>query len=153
MFQFPALARTDLYIQSAVTPSACTVTTGCPIRKSLGQSLFDSSPGLIAAYRVLHRLITPRHPPYTLSSLTTFVAGPEGTATSAKLPQFSLGDSKRNLSGKLIPMHFSKSQTTHFTSHWGPISLNGKKYPSPHNTSKRQPEYAVSYRHKPMSAT
>lgn len=38
--------------------------------------MFDSSPGLIAAYRVLHRLITPRHPPYTLSSLITFITGP-----------------------------------------------------------------------------
>ncbi len=38
--------------------------------------MFDSSPGLIAACRVLHRLITPRHPPCTLSSLITFVVGP-----------------------------------------------------------------------------
>jgi hypothetical protein len=76
MFQFPAFARTGLCIQPAVTSSACTVTPGFPIRKSLDQSSFDSSPGLIAAYRVLHRLITPRHPPYTLSSLVTFVEGP-----------------------------------------------------------------------------
>ncbi len=27
-------------------------------------------PGLIAAYHALHRLLMPRHPPYTLSSLT-----------------------------------------------------------------------------------
>jgi hypothetical protein len=43
---------------------------GFPIRKSPGQSLFSGSPKLIAAYRVLHRLSLPRHPPYALSSLT-----------------------------------------------------------------------------------
>ena len=59
-----------------MTPSACTVTPGCPIRKSQDQSSFDNSPGHIAACHVLHRLITPRHPPYTLSSLITFITGP-----------------------------------------------------------------------------
>ena len=43
---------------------------GFPIRKSPGQSLFSSSPKLIAAYRVLLRLPVPRHPPSALSSLT-----------------------------------------------------------------------------------
>ena len=42
---------------------------GCPIRKSPGQSLFSGSPKLIAASHVLHRLLTPRHPPFALSSL------------------------------------------------------------------------------------
>lgn len=46
-------------------------TTGFPIRKSPDQSLFDSSPKLIAAFHVLHQLLVPRHPPYTLSSLIT----------------------------------------------------------------------------------
>ncbi len=68
-------------------PSACTVTTGFPIRRSQDQSLLDSSPGLIAAYRVLHRLITPRHPPCTLSSLITSVEGPRGPQRSAKPPK------------------------------------------------------------------
>ncbi len=62
-----------LCIQVPVTLSACTVVPGCPIRKSSGQSSFDNSPRLIAAYHVLHRLITPRHPPFTLTSLTTIV--------------------------------------------------------------------------------
>jgi hypothetical protein len=46
--------------------------TGCPIRKSPDQSLFSGSPKLIAANHVLLRLLAPRHPPYALSSLTTF---------------------------------------------------------------------------------
>jgi hypothetical protein len=42
---------------------------GYPIRKSPDQSLFCSSPRLIAAYHVLHRLSAPRHPLCALSSL------------------------------------------------------------------------------------
>jgi hypothetical protein len=43
------------------------------IRKSPDRRSFASSPELIAGYHVLHRLSMPRHPPYTLSSLTTFI--------------------------------------------------------------------------------
>ena len=73
MFQFPGFAPDGLCIQPPVTPAGCPVTPGCPIRRSPDQSLFDGSSELIAAYRVLLRLCTPRHPPYALSSLTTFV--------------------------------------------------------------------------------
>ena len=45
--------------------------TGFPIQKSPDQSLFSSSPKLIAAFHVFHRLLTPRHPPSALSSLAT----------------------------------------------------------------------------------
>ena len=41
---------------------------GCPIRKSSDITLVCSSPKLIAAYHVLHRLSDPRHPPYALSN-------------------------------------------------------------------------------------
>jgi hypothetical protein len=44
---------------------------GFPIQKSPDQSLFSSSPKLIAAFHVFHRLLTPRHPPAALSSLAT----------------------------------------------------------------------------------
>src|SRR3954452_14280310 len=43
------------------------------IQKSPDQRLFASFPELIAGYHVFHRLSMPRHPPYTLSSLTTFI--------------------------------------------------------------------------------
>ena len=39
---------------------------GCPIRKSSDITLVCSSPKLIAAYHVLHRLSDPRHPPCAL---------------------------------------------------------------------------------------
>ena len=42
---------------------------GCPIQRSPALCLFSGSPELIAAYHVFHRLLTPRHPPFALSSL------------------------------------------------------------------------------------
>jgi hypothetical protein len=36
------------------------------------------SPRLFAAYHALHRLLMPRHPPYTLSILTTFALDTHG---------------------------------------------------------------------------
>ena len=63
-------------------PSGCPVTPGFPIRRSPDQSSFDSSPRLIAACHVLHRLSTPRHPPCALSSLATFMRGCRPATTS-----------------------------------------------------------------------
>ena len=47
---------------------------GFPIRASPDRSLFSGSPKLIAAIHALLRLLTPRHPPHALSSLTTISA-------------------------------------------------------------------------------
>src|SRR3954468_15217540 len=41
------------------------------MRKSSDQRSVDSSPRLIAAAYVLHRLLVPRHPPCALNNLTT----------------------------------------------------------------------------------
>ena len=47
---------------------------GCTIiRESRDQRLFDGFPELFAAFHALHRLLTPRHPPHALSSLTTMI--------------------------------------------------------------------------------
>ena len=43
---------------------------GLPHSEIDGSKPVCGSPSLIAAYRVLHRLLAPRHSPYTLSSLT-----------------------------------------------------------------------------------
>ena len=67
---------------------------GCPIRKSPGLSLFSGSPKLIAAFHVLHRLPTPRHPPIALISLTIF---------------FTLIKTKQ----KKINIHLSKNKKNH----------------------------------------
>src|SRR3954451_14662306 len=42
---------------------------GFPHSEILGSKLVRSSPRLIAAYHVLHRLSAPRHPPDTLKAL------------------------------------------------------------------------------------
>lgn len=47
-------------------------TEGCPIRKSSDLTLVCSSPKLIAAYHVLHRLSDPRHSPYALNCFKKF---------------------------------------------------------------------------------
>jgi hypothetical protein len=61
MFQFPRFPLPALYIQAGVPSFFATV--GFPIRTSTDQSLVGSSPWLIAATHVLHRLQAPRHPP------------------------------------------------------------------------------------------
>jgi hypothetical protein len=70
MFQFPAFAPVRLCVQRQVT--------GLPqpsflIQKSRDQRLFASFSGLIAGFHVFRRLSMPRHPPYALSNLTTFI--------------------------------------------------------------------------------
>ncbi len=48
----------------------CTV-----IQESWDQRSFDNSPRHFAAFHALHRLLTPRHPPYALTCLTTKIHG------------------------------------------------------------------------------
>ena len=68
MFQFPSSASGTYGFSDGSRGFAA---GGCPIRKSPGQSLLGGSPELIAACRVLHRLLTPGHPPCALVRLTT----------------------------------------------------------------------------------
>src|ERR1700730_10624317 len=67
MFQFPSLPLRTLFYSGASTTALPVV--GFPIRKSRGQRLVSTSPGLIAAAHVLLRLLAPRHPPCALSLL------------------------------------------------------------------------------------
>ena len=69
MFHFPTFPPTALYIQAEVAGHYSGLFRGFPIRRSPDRSSFTSSPGLIAGYNVLHRLLVPRHPPIALSSL------------------------------------------------------------------------------------
>ena len=59
MFQFPGFAY----------PCGYTLAGGFPHSEIHGSKLVRSSPWLIAAYHVLHRLSAPRHPPNTLKAL------------------------------------------------------------------------------------
>src|SRR5258707_8136506 len=67
MFQFPSLPPRTLFYSGASTTALPVV--GFPIRKSRDQRSVSTSPGLIAAAHVLHRLLAPRHPPCALSLL------------------------------------------------------------------------------------
>ena len=69
MYQFPRLSPHALFYSGMGTCALPQV--GSPIRKSPGQRLFSTSPGLIAAVHVLHRLLAPRHPPPALNILTS----------------------------------------------------------------------------------
>ncbi len=66
MFQFSRFASRTLCIQVRMTQEG----PGFPIRKSADQRPFAGSPQLIAGCRVLHRLLSPRHPPHALIRLT-----------------------------------------------------------------------------------
>jgi hypothetical protein len=68
MFHFPSFASGTYGFSAGSRGFAA---GGFPIRKSPGQSLLGGSPELIAACHVLHRLLTPGHPPCALIHLTT----------------------------------------------------------------------------------
>ncbi len=69
MFHFPTFPPTALCVQAEVARNDSGCFRGFPIRRSPDRSSLTSSPGLIAGYNVLHRLLMPRHPPIALSSL------------------------------------------------------------------------------------
>ncbi len=68
MFHFPGYGIRHLCIQCGMIPLHG---IGLLHSETSGSKLVCSSPKLIAAYRVLHRLPVPRHPSCALSSLTT----------------------------------------------------------------------------------
>ena len=49
---------------------ACLCIQQAPVRESWDQRSFDNSPKLFAVFHALQRLLTPRHPPCALGSLT-----------------------------------------------------------------------------------
>ena len=61
MFQFPPFAACCYWIHNKL------------IQGSRDQFAFDQSPGLIAVFHALHRLLAPRHPPHALSSLAALI--------------------------------------------------------------------------------
>src|SRR3954449_6749018 len=104
MFQFPGFASNPYEfrvrylhgtIRSAtspgVTPNAVTIRIvegGFPHSEIPGSKLVRSSPRLIAAYHVLHRLSAPRHPPNALKALDRSHdrCSPSGSAAKAAEP-------------------------------------------------------------------
>ena|SRR5689334_15986551 len=70
MFQFPGFAS---YNYEFIARLLQVMQQSFLIQKSSDRRSFASFPRLIAGYHVFRRLSMPRHPPYTLSSLTTFI--------------------------------------------------------------------------------
>jgi hypothetical protein len=69
MFQFARCTSTAP--MDSVQGTRALPRVGFPIRKSPDQRSFSSSPRLIAAVHVLHRLLVPRHPPCALVLLSS----------------------------------------------------------------------------------
>ena len=68
MFQFPRFPPHRLCVHRWVNGQSCDGQRGFPIRTSPDIALAHSSPRLFAVFHVLHRRLTPRHPPYALCS-------------------------------------------------------------------------------------
>jgi hypothetical protein len=86
MFQFTGLAARHLWIQCLL------------IRVSRDQRLLDSYPELFAVFHALHRLLTPRHPPCALSSLTTTIQNsPHPPADSRRQDSHRISDVRQPL--------------------------------------------------------
>ena len=74
MFHFPTFPLPALYIQAGVGRSYCYTDRGFPIRIPSDQSPLIGSPRLIADCYVLLRLQMPRHSPFALINLTTYMS-------------------------------------------------------------------------------
>ena len=86
MFQFTGLAASRLWIQRGL------------VQAPRDQRSFDNSPGLIAVFHALLRLLTPRHPPCALSSLATSIQSSLAARFRRPLPS---GSSRRIARGAI----------------------------------------------------
>src|SRR5829696_2113022 len=68
MFQFPRFPASGLCVHPALLVSPCDGPGGFPIRTSPDITPAHGSPRLFAVFHVLLRRLTPRHPPYALTS-------------------------------------------------------------------------------------
>src|SRR5918993_2578399 len=121
MVHFPTLpSRTYVFSPGypGMTPG------GFPHSEISGSKLVCSSPKLIAAYHVLHRLLAPRHSPHALSSLTIktpdfHYAAREGRAAEIWLSHTAMWSVKttvcRIFSCQRVPAshHWCVGQTSH----------------------------------------
>jgi hypothetical protein len=108
MFQFPSLASGTYVFSDGSRGFAA---GGFPIRKSPGQSLLGGSPELIAACHVLHRLLTPGHPPCALVRLTTTQRMKEfRTAHSESVVKEQEHEPSRPNQNKIIQPAFAPSE-------------------------------------------
>ena len=119
MFQFPGFALVTLCIQVTspwLTPLLIPegdnnrVSGGFPHSEIFGSKPIPGSPKLIAGYRVLHRLLLPRHPPNALIALDL---------TRKKKDHASLRPIARDVSGypRQVPQRLLRSKACIYSRH------------------------------------
>ena len=80
-----------------------------PHSEICGSKVICTSPQLIAAYRVLHRLLMPRHPSCALSSLTYFLTITSSLSNVQIIVATSYGFAKLFSSISTLPFAFRKN--------------------------------------------
>jgi hypothetical protein len=98
---------------------------GFPHSEICGSQPICGSPQLIAAYHVLHRLLTPRHPPCALSSLTEH----SDARWLAFYPSTRIQLSK--IASTPMRVHPHRSSTNLFFEEWPPRSSRRALRPHP----------------------
>ena len=116
MFQFPGFALVTLCIQVTspwLTPLLIPegdnnrVSGGFPHSEIFGSKPIPGSPKLIAGYRVLHRLLLPRHPPNALIALDLTRKKKDPHPCGVR-PE---GQSSFQISMQLFPPSFMRTKT------------------------------------------
>ncbi len=106
---------------------------GFPHSEIPGSTLVCSSPRLIAAYHVLHRLLTPRHPPCALSSLTTETfsrSNPILKWVEAKATRRSISRASRMRHNSSEPIRFSNNLVEDIGFEPTTSALQGRRSPN-----------------------
>ena len=106
MFQFRAFPSYDYFIHRTILEYCSSV---LPHSDISGSMLICSSPKLFAAYRVLHRLLMPRHPSCALSSLTYFLTITSSLSNVQIIVATSYGFAKLFSSISTLPFAFRKN--------------------------------------------
>ena len=82
-----------------------------PVRESRDHRLFDSYPELIAVFHALQSLLTPRHPPYALSNLTTKIKRSGKALINPGLPARAKQEQCERFLGGSLPACTHRPQT------------------------------------------
>ena len=107
MFQFRRFPTYAYLIQRRLTEYC---SAGFPHSEISGSTVICTSPKLIAACHVLHRLLMPRHSPCALSSLTLLSVCTERSRSGSQAFELCRLRVLRNC----FVLPFSKSSTNHF---------------------------------------
>ena len=120
---------------------------GFPIQTSQDQRLVANSPGLIAGSNVFHRLLTPSHPPHTLSSLITPTCDRRQTPIPIRADPLCTINTQRPIetppqtdSRATTSKHLICARTTRYH------TTNLRATPRPFHLSKNQAETRLSRR-------